>query len=234
MNTEYRMNSKNDFDKDFFKLMNNAVFAKTIENVRKHRDIKLVTNDTKRNNLVSEPNYRTTKWLSENLFAIGMKKTVIKANKPIYLRLAILSLSKITMYEYWYDDMKPKYGDKVKLCYMDTDSFIMHIKTEDFYKDIANDVEEKYDLSNYTCERPLPIGKKKKKIGLMKDELGGKIMEEFVGLRPKCYSYLMDDGKVDKKAKGTKKCVIKRCLKFNEYFECLKEKKEYIKISTKI
>ena len=104
------------------------------------------------------------------------------------------------MYEYWYDDMKIKYGDKIKLCFMDTDSFIMNIKTEDFYKDTASDVEKKYDTSNYVCERPLPMGKNKKVIGLMKDELGGKIMKEFVGLRPKCYSY------INKKAKGTKNC----------------------------
>ena len=220
-NTEYRMNAKNDFYKDFFKLMNNAVFGKTMENVRKHRDIKLVTNDSKRNKLVSEPNNHTTKWFSE-----------IKANKPIYLGLATLSLSKIRMYKYWYDDMKPKYGDNIKLCYIDTDSFIMHVKTEDFYEDIANYVENNYDTSNYTCERPLPIGKNKKVIGLMTDELGGKIMEEFVGLRPysySCYSYLMNDGKVDKKAKGTKKCVIKRCLMFDNYSECLKEKKKILK-----
>ena len=101
---------------------------------------------------------------------------MIKANKPIYLGLAILALSRIKMYQYWYDDMKPKYGDNVKLCYMDTGSFIMHIKTDNFYNDIANDVEKKYDTSNYTCERPLPMGKNKKLIGLMKDELGGKIM----------------------------------------------------------
>ena len=108
------------------------------------------------------------------------------------------------MYEYWYDDMKPKYSDNIKLSFMDTDSFIMHIKTKDFYKDIAKHVEKKYDTSNYTCERPLPIGKSKKVIGLMKDKLGGKLKEEFVGLRPKCYSYLMNDGKVDKKAKEQK------------------------------
>ena len=116
MNTEYRMNAKNDFEKDFIKLMNNAVFGKTMENLRKHRDTKSVTIDTKRNKLVSEPNYHTTKWFSENLLAIEMKNIVIKANKPIYLGLAILSLSKIIMYEYWYDDMKPKYGSKVELC----------------------------------------------------------------------------------------------------------------------
>ena len=121
------------------------------------------------------------------------------------------------MYEFWYDYMKPKYDNDIKLCYMDTDSFIMNIKTEDFYKGIANDVEKSFDTSNYEVNRPLPRGKNKKVIGLMKDELGGKIITEFITLRPKTYSYLTDDGKEDKKAKGTKKCVIKRMIKFNDY-----------------
>ena len=212
MNTEKRMNAKNDFEKDFYKLMNKAVYGKTMENVRKHRIIKVVNNDKKRNKLVSEPNYHTTKWFSENLLAIEMKKTSVKMNKPIYLGLAILSLSKILMYDYLYNEMKPKYKDRIRLCYMDMDSFIMHIKTEDFYKDIADDVEKKFDTSNYTVERPLPMGKIKKVIVMMKDELGGKIMKQFIGLRPKCYSYLTDDGNAVKKAKGTKKCVIKKKL----------------------
>ena len=125
------------------------------------------------------------------------------------------------MYEFWYDYMKPKYNDNVKLCYMDTDSFIMNIKIEDFYKDIANDVEKRFDTSNYEVDRPLPTGKNKKVIGLMKDELGGKIIMEFVTLRPKTYSYLMGHRKEDKKAKRTKKCVIKRMIKFNDYKNCL-------------
>ena len=108
----------------------------------------------------------------------------------------------------------------MKLYYMDTDSFIMHIKTEDFYKNFADNVEKRFDTSNYEVNRPLPAGENKKVIGLMKDELGGKIMTEFVALRPKTYSYLMDDGESDKKAKGTKKCVIKRRLKFNDYKDC--------------
>ena len=176
---------------------------------------------------MSEPNYHTTKWFSENLLAIEMKKTVIKANKLIYFGLAILALSKIKMYENWYDDMKPKYGDNVRLCYMDADSFIMHIKIEDFYKNIANDAEEKYDTSNYACERPLPMGKNKRVIGLRNDEFGRKIMKEFVGLRPKCYAYLMDDDSVDKKAKGTKKCVIKRFIIFDNCLECAKNERKY-------
>ena len=176
MNAELRKQVKNDFEKDFYKLMNNAVFGKTMKNVRKHRDIKLVTTDTRRNQLVSEPNYHTTKWFSENLLAIEMKKSKVKMNKPIYLGLSILEISKTLMYEFWYDYMKPKYDDSVKLCYMDTDSFIMHIKTEDFYKDIADDVGKRFNTSNYEVSRPLLTGKNKKVIGLMKNELGGSIM----------------------------------------------------------
>ena len=130
-------------------------------------------------------------------------------------------ISKTLMYEFWYDYIKPKYGDNAKLCYMDTDSFIMHIKTEDFYKDIANDVEKRFDTSNYEVNRPLSTGENKKVIGLMKDEIRGKTLTEFVALRSKTYSYLMDNGRSDKKAKGTKKCVIKRGLKFNDYKDCL-------------
>ena len=144
-----------------------------------------------------------------------MNKTRVKMNKPIYLGLSILDISKLLMHEFWYDYMKPKYGNDVKLCYMDTDSFVMNIK------DIANDVEKRFDTSNYEVDRSLPTGKNKKVIGLMKDELGGKIITEFVTLRPKTYSYLTNDGKEDKKAKGTKKCVIKRMIKFDDYKKCL-------------
>ena len=230
MNTELRKLGKNDFEKDLFKLMNNSVFGKTMENIRKHRDIKLVTTGKKRSKLVSEPNYHNINLISENLSIIEMKKTKVKMNKPIYLGLSILEISKILMYQFWYDYMKPKYNSNVKLCYMDTDSFIMNIKTNGFYKDIASDVENRFDTSNYEANtsetsalarRPLPTGKNKKVIGLMKDELGGKIFTEFVTLRPKTYSFLTDDGKEDKKAKGTKKCVIKKMIKFNDYKKCL-------------
>ena len=221
MNTELRKLAKDDFEKDLFKLMNNAVFGKTMENIKKHRDIKLVKTDKKRNKLVPEPNYHTMNYISEDLSIIEMNKTRVKMNKPIYLGLYILDISKTLMYEFWYDYMKPKYGNDVRLCYMDTDSFIMNIKTEDFYKDIANDVEKRFDTSNYEVNKPLSTGKNKKVIGLMKDELGGKIITEFVTLRPKTYSYLADDGKEDKKTKGTKKCLIKRMIKFNDYKNCL-------------
>ena len=230
MNTELRKAAKNDFEKVLFKLKNNSVFGKTMENIRKHRDIKPVTTDKKRNKLVSEPNYHTINLISEDLSIIEMAKTKVKMNKPIYLGLLILEISKTLMYEFWYDYLKTKYNDNVKLCYMDTDSFIINIKTNDFYKDISNDVENRFDTSNYEVSssetsaltrRPLATGKNKKIIGLMRDELGGKIITEFVTLRPKTYSFLTHDGKEDKKAKGTKKCVIKKMIKFNDYKKCL-------------
>ena len=171
MNTKLRKEAKNEFEKDFFKLMNNSVFGKTMENVRNHRDIKLVTTDEKRNKLVSEPNYHTTKHFSENLLAIEMKKTKVIMNEPVYLAMSILDISKTLMYEFWYDYIKSKYADRAKLCYMDTDSFVIYTETEDFYDDIATDVKRCFDTSNYdqNDKRPLPIGKNKKVISLFKD-----------------------------------------------------------------
>ena len=210
INTKLRKKATNDFEKDFFKLMNNAVFGKTMENVRKHWNIKLVKSDKKGNKLVSEPNFHTMKLIDNNLAIIEMKKVKVKMNKPIYLGLSILDISKITMYEFWYDYVKIKYQEKARLCYMDTDSFVVNIKTKDFYKDISQDVNKRFDTSNYTFDRPLPAGINKKVIGLMKDELGGDIITEFVALRPKAYSYITNDFIEMKKAKGTKKCVVNK------------------------
>ena len=219
MNTELRKLAGNDFEKDLFKLMNNSVFGKTMENIRKHRDIKLVTTDKKRSKLVSEPNYHTINLISEDFSIIEMKKTKVKMNKPINLGLSILEISKILMYEFWYDYMKPKYNDNVRLSYMDTDSFIMNIKTNDFYKDISDDVDNRFDPSNYEVKRPLPTGKNKKVIGLMKDELGREIITEFIVLRPKTYSYLIDNDKIDKKA----------MIKFDDCKKCLLNDKVILK-----
>ena len=200
MNTELRKKASNDFGKDFFKLKNNAKEA-----------------------------YHTMKLISESLSIIEMKKLKVKMNKPIYLGLSILEISKIIMYAFWYDYVKKKYGDMVKLCYMDTDSFIMNIKTKDFYKDIVQDVEERFDTSNYDVDRPLPKGKNKKVIGLMKDELSGGIITEFVALSPKTYSYMTDEFIEMKKTKGTKKCVIKKMLQFEDYKKCLFDNEPMLK-----
>ena len=159
--------------------MNNAVFGKTMENVRQHRDIKLVATDKRRNQLAPESNYHITKYFSENLMAIKMKKRKIKINKPIYLGMSILVISKTLRYEFWSDYIKPKYWEGTKLCYMDTDSFVIHIKTKDFYEDISDDVEKWFDTSNYDehDKWALPIGKNKKLIVLFKDELARKNMK---------------------------------------------------------
>ena len=171
MNTKLRTQAKHDFEEDLFKLMNNSVFGKTMENMRNHRDIKLVTTNERRNKLVSEPNYHTTKHFSEDLQAIEMKKAKVIMNKLVYLGQAILDISKILMYEFWYDYIKPKYQEKAKLCYMNTDSFIIHIETEDFYKDIAEDIKKWFDTSGYNKKekRPLPMGISKKVISMFKD-----------------------------------------------------------------
>ena len=147
-----------------------------------------------------------------------MKKSRIKMNKLLYLGMSILDISKMLMYKFWYDYFKAKYGDRAKLCYTDTDSFIINIITEDFFEDISNDVEKWFDTSNYNKKDKIPLPIKKKKVpGLFKDELGGKIITEFVALRPKAYAYLDDDGNDHKKAKGTKKCVIKQKLMFQNF-----------------
>ena len=134
--------------------MNNAIFKKTVENVIKQRDIKFVITERKRNYLVSEPNYHTTKLFTENLLAVEMTKTQIYMSEPVYLGLSILELSKTLMHEFWYVYVKPKYSEKAKVCYMDIDSFIVYIKPDNIYKDIAEDVETRFDTSNYEVDRP--------------------------------------------------------------------------------
>ena len=158
-----------------------------MENVRNHRDIKLVTSDKQRKRLVLETNYHSHKKFSENVMAIEMKKTKVKMTKPIYLGMSMLDISKTLMYEFWYGYIKPKYGDRARLCYTDTDSFVIHIFTEDAFKDIAPDVDIWFDTTNYdeNDKRPLPTGKNKKVPGLFNDELGRMIMVEVVALRPK-------------------------------------------------
>ena len=204
MNTKLRKKAKNDIEKDFFKLMNNAIFAKSMKNVKKHRNIKLVTTERRRNYIVSEPNSHTTKFFTENLSAIEMRKTQISMNKAVYLGFSILNLSKIVIYEFLYDYLKPKYGENPKLCYMGISSFIVRAKTDDIYKDIVEDVATRFDTSNYKLDKPLPKGINRKVIGLMKDELSGSIMKNFVGLRAKTYSYLKDLMIKTKKQKAQK------------------------------
>ena len=224
-NTRLRTVAKNDFEKDFYKLMNNSVIGKTMENIRKHRDIKFVNNMTDYLKQVMKPNFKSGTLLGTDLMSCEMGKVKVKMNKLVYLGQAILDLRKTIMnsimYEFHYDYMKEKYNKvDLKLLYMDMDSLVYKIRTEDFYEDIAEDVETRFDTSGYIPDRPLPIGKDKKVIGLMKDELGRKIMKEFISLRPKMYSYRVGSDE-PMKCKGIKKCVVKKMISFDDYKRCL-------------
>ena len=217
-NTQLRTKATNDFEKDFFKLMNNVVFGKMVENIRKHGNIKLVTTEEKYLKTVMKPNFKSGVLFGQTLMGCEMGKIKVIMNKPIYLGQVILDFSKIVMYDY----MKRKYNDdRLQLCYMDTDSLVYSIKTEDFYADIVDDVPTRFDTSGYAPDRPLPLCLNKKVIGLMKDELGGAIMTEFVTLRPKLYSYRVLEMVENKMCKRIKKCVIKKTLTFEDYKACL-------------
>ena len=217
-NTELRKKATkegNDFEKYFFKLMNNTVFRTNMEDKRKHKDMRLVNDETRYKQLVMKSNFKDGRKFSENLMSVEMGKSKIKMTKSEYPVQAIVDLSKMLMYKFHYGYMLPKYGgNHLQLCYMDTDSFVYHIKTEDFYKDIASDVEKRLNTSNYSKEDkillPLEIGLNAKKIGLIKDESGGKIMTELVALRAKLYAYNTLEKKEEKKCKGIMKCVVRK------------------------
>ena len=200
LNTVLRTKGKNDFEKDFFKLMNNSVFDKTMENIRNRVDVRLVNHQNKAKKLISKPNLKHWTRFDENLIAVHLKRTKLTFNKPVYCGMAILDISKTLIYDFHYGYILPKYGKNQKLLFTDTDSLCYEIETEDFYEDISNDVEGYFDTSNFPKDHSSGIqGRNKKVPGMMKDEAGGKIIEGFIGLRAKLYSYKMFEGKEEKK-----------------------------------
>ena len=229
-NTSLRSKAKNDFEKDFFKLMNNSVFGKTMENLRKRVSIELVKDAERAAKLVNKPNFEDLKIFDEFLIAIKMRKTKVFMNKPVFVGMSILDLSKTLMYDFHYGYVKKKW-ENCEVLYTDTDSLVLEIETEDFFADISGDVVEWFDTNEFAKDHPavlngLPILKEnKKKIGLMKDDCGGRIMTEFVALRPKLYSFLIEDNekvREKQKAKGVKKCMIKKSLRHENFLKCLK------------
>ena len=235
MNTKLRAKAKNNFEKDFYKLMNNAVFGKTMENIRNRVNVKLVNTKEKLRKLVSKPNLKSPpKIFSENLVSVHMKKTSLTMNKPVYLGMCILDLSKTIMFDFHYNYIKPKYGNKAKLLFTDTDSFMYEIETEDFYKDISEDVKDRFDTSDYPENHPsgIPTGINKKVLGMFKDEAAGKIIKEFVGLRAKLYSFIKDEGEESKKCKGVKKQVVESSISHEDYKTCLRTGKEQLRKQT--
>ena len=230
-NTNLRTQAKNNFEKDFFKLMNNSVFGKTMENIRNRVNVKLVNAGEQFKKLVAKPNYDSRKVFNENLVSVHMKKTSLTMNKPVYLGMSILDLSKIVMFDFHYKYIKPKYGKQAKLLFTDTDSFLYEIQTEDFYKDISGDVKNRFDTSDYPEGHPsgIPTGINKKVLGMFKDEVAGKVIKEFVGLRAKLYSYKMDEGKENKRCKGIKKAVVEKSIRHEDYKTCLETGKEQLR-----
>ena len=243
-NTELRKEAKNAFEKDFFKLMNNSVFGKTIENIRKRQNVVLVDDRKKALKLSSKPNFDRSTIFDENLVAIHMKKkTEVYFNKPIYVGQAILDISKTLMFDFHYNYIKNKYGQKAELLMTDTDSLMYLIQTDDVYYDIKKDVKKKFDTSNFPDVHPSGIKTdvNEKVVGMFKSEAAANNITHFVGLSSKLYSYLIEmlygkNGKLKepeeeeiRKAKGVKKNVIKKSITFEDYKKCLLSEEKVLK-----
>ena len=224
-NTQKRTHAKNSFEKDFFKLMNNSVFGKTMENIRKRVDVRLVTSKEKLLKLASKPTYVSSKIFNENLVAVHKIKETLTMNRPAYIGMCILDLSKTLMYDFHYNYIKHKYGNKAKLLFTDTDSLTYEIETKDAYKDFFKD-KSKFDNSDYPENSPYFNITNKKVIGKFKDEAAGVPVVEFVGLRSKMYSYMKDNDKGGKTAKGIKKNIITKNIKHEDYKEVLFNNKQ--------
>ena len=219
-NTQKRSQAKNAFEKDFFKLMNNSVFGKTMENIRKRVDVRLITDGKKLLKMSSKPTFVCSKIFNENLVAVHKIKEVLTLNRPAYVGMCILDLSKTLMYDFHYNYIKKKYGDKAKLLFTDTDSLTYEIETEDVYQDFWNN-KDKFDNSDYPESSQYFSKANKKVIGKFKDEAAGMPIKEFIGLRSKMYSYKKEDNKVEKTAKGIKKNIIKGNIKHEDYKKVL-------------
>ena len=248
-NTKLRKKAKNKFEEEFLKLMNNSVFGKTIENIRKRQNVELVDDRKKALKLTSKPNFDRATIFDEHLVAVHMKKTEVYFNKPVYVGQAILDLSKTLMFDFHYNFIREKYGNKAELLFTDTDSLMYLIQTDDFYHDIKKHVKKKFDTSKYVVNHPSRIktGVNKKVIGKFKDEAAGRQITHFVGLRPKLYSFKIEEKKEGEekskgekkvkgenkveidKAKGVKECVIKKSLTFEDYKKCLFSKEDLMK-----
>ena len=233
-NTQRRTTATSAFQKDFFKLMNNAIFGKTLENKRKHKNVKLVSDPVKLERLVRQPNFQTSIIINENLVAVSSSKTVVKMDRPLYVGMCILDISKTHMYDFHYNKMVAFYGrDNIGIAYMDTDAYLYWIITADMYEDLRTFVyKDDFDFSDYPRSHPNYDEKNKKKLGKFKDETNGAPPEEIVALMSKLYAlkiYQNSNGKeeVIKKAKGIKNLYLKKKLNFETYKQCLFENIEH-------
>ncbi|XP_050456464.1 uncharacterized protein LOC126854114 [Cataglyphis hispanica] len=225
LNTRLRINAKNEFEKNLYKLMNNAVFGKTMENVRNHSDVRLVTRWDGRYGaeaMIAKPNFHSRSVFAENLMAVELRKLEVKFYKPIYVGMCILDISKIRLYEFHYEYMLSLYRDKCEIMYTDTDSLIYRVECEDVYEDMKRDID-RFDTSDYATDNAYGMPLVNKRVpGLMKDENNGAIMTEFVGLRAKMYALRVDGRNETKKIKGVKSAVVARTITFDDYTRCLR------------
>ena len=228
-NTEERKKATSEFDKNFFKLMNNSVFGKSMENLRARVSVHLVNSVKKLHKVVAKPSFHSFKIFNKHLTAVHLKKSELYLNKPSYIGFCILELSKTLIYDFHYNYIKPRYGENAILLFTDTDSLCYNIKTRDVYDDWSQDLAL-FDTSDYPKSHKLYRLENKKILGKMKDEMNGKIILEFVGLRPKMYSIKLENSE-KKTAKGVSKSTIKKKLKHDMYKKCLFEKR---KISAKM
>ena len=228
LNTELRKKATSAFKNDFYKLMNNSVFGKTIENLRKRVDIKLARTDGTKNEkirkLIAKPNFNRRVKFSDELSAIHVNKTKLTLNKPIYIWFSVLNLSKHLMYDWYYNSLKKRYGENCTLLYTDTDSLLVDIKTEGAYKDMA-EIKDDYDFSDYPKDHPFYDETNKNRQN--ESECNGIPIAEYIGLRPKLYSVLRADEQLIKKAKRVKQCVIKKQINFKNYKDALFNKQKY-------
>ena len=221
LNTELIKNSKNDLEKDLFKLMNNAIFGKSMENVLNRSNIKFVNNDPEKLlKLIKQPNFQNAYQISNRLAIVELRPIKTVFNKPIYMGACILEISELHMYEFWYDHLKEKYSDKIKLIYTDTDSFVIEVETDDIYKDMYED-RHLYDYFEYPTNHPNFNLTNKKVYGIYKDDLNGKIITEFTADKPKMYSYEYIDNYLDmlKNFEHNEYKSIKSKIHSNEYID---------------
>ena len=220
-NTEKRKNARNDFEKDIFKLLNNAVFGKTMEDKRKHLDFEIVSDERRFMKCVNNPSFKHSHIINQDLVGVEKQKPKLKLDKPIFIGMSILDLSKQHMYKFYYDVMKPKYGDNIRMVYTDTDSFVFHTRTDDIYQDLQ-EINDEMDFSGYDKNHKCYDATNKKVLGKFKDECEGKIKTGLLGLRPKCYAFkIHGDDKEYKKCKGTAKNKVKRKIKYDDYNKAL-------------
>ena len=224
-NTEKRKHAKNSFEKDFFKLMNNGVFGKTMENLRKRVDVRLVTNEKKLDKLTSKPTYVSSKIFNENLMAVHKVKETLTLNRPAYVGMCILDLSKMLMYDFHYNYIKKKYNNRARLLFTDSDSFTYEIEAEDIYKDFWND-KDMFNNSDYPESSSYYCNVNKKIIEKFKGEACGIPITEFIGLKSKMYSYVKDNEKGGRTAKSIKKNVIENNIKHEDYKSTLINKEQ--------